>query len=82
MNELDLPEGELRFELTDPECGELYTTFDLAWPAGLQEGRTPPVALLVNEEAKIYNIAQRHGFRYFTELEDFKQYVQQAILAA
>ena len=60
-----LPEGEFLFELAEPESGEPYGVLDLAWPDGLQEGLSMPVALLVDEPEEIKVAASRAGFRYF-----------------
>ncbi len=81
ISEQGLPKGELGYELVDDETGKLFATLDLAWPDGLQAGLTQPVALLIDEDAEIHNIVQQHGFRYFTNPDDFKNYVKTAILA-
>ena len=51
------------------------TLLDLAWPDGLQQGYSKPVALLLNEGPETYAAANAHGFRYFTSEEAFKEYV-------
>ena len=81
MERQDLPEGELCFELADQETGEPVAVFDLAWEKGLQEGLSQPVALLLNEPPEILALANAHGFRYFTDVESFKRYVNEEILA-
>ena len=41
-----LPDGELMFELSEGmESGAVLAVLDLAWPNGLQEGLSQPVAL-------------------------------------
>lgn len=77
----NLPEGELMYELTDPETGEPLAVFDLAWPDGLQEGLSTPVALLLDEPEETEDVANRAGFRYFTDVESFKDYVRREVLA-
>ena len=54
---------------------------DLAWPQGLQEEYSPKVALLINEDRETEERANRAGYRYFTEVNTFKSYVQREILA-
>jgi hypothetical protein len=76
-----LPEGELLYELTDRDTGQLLATLDLAWPAGLQEGLSQPVALMLDEPVKSIVAANRAGFRCFTSVDEFKQYVLREILA-
>ncbi|MFN8765450.1 MAG: hypothetical protein ACK5ZC_13330 [Pirellulaceae bacterium] len=53
----------------------------MAWPNGIQEELSQPVAVLLNESAETITIASRAGFRCFTTAQDFKEYVQREILA-
>jgi len=76
-----LAEGEMLYELVDEDTGEFLDVLDLAWPHGLQEGLTAPVALLIDEGRETLNAAQRQGFRYFTDLDSFKRYVKNDILS-
>jgi hypothetical protein len=76
-----LPEGAYLHELTDVESGTPLAIFDLAWPQGLQEELSEPVALLIDEGPEVLAIANAHGFRYFTNVEMFKGYVRTVILA-
>lgn len=76
-----LPQGGSMYELSDLNTGDSIAVLDLAWPNGLQEGYSQPVALLIDESREIEEAANRAGYRYFTDLETFKQYVQQEILA-
>lgn len=77
----DLPEGEYLYELIDPETGKSLAILDLAWPNGLQEGYSHPVALLIEEDLKVKEIVNRFGYLYFTNLNDFYKYVQHEILS-
>lgn len=48
---------------------------DVAWPDGLQEGFTEPVAPMINEEpGDIYRV-NAVGYRVFTRADDLKNYV-------
>ncbi len=76
-----LPMGEMLYELANPETGEPLAIFDLAWPLGLQEGLSQPVALLLNEAEAMERLANDAGFRYFTSAGAFRVYVQREILA-
>jgi hypothetical protein len=76
-----LPEGELMYELTHPETGAPLAMLDLAWPDGLQEGLSSPVALLIDEPQETLEIVNQAGYRYFTNLDAFRQYVREEILA-
>jgi hypothetical protein len=80
IQENGLPEGEIEYQLTDDEGNEL-ALFDLAWPSGLQEGLSTPVALLINEGFDTLITANSAGYLYFTDADSFKHYVQTEILA-
>ena len=75
-----LPEGELKFELADPDTGEPLAVIDLAWPNGLQEGYSQPVALLIDEGRETEEAVNRAGYRYFTDVDAFQKYIKQEIL--
>ena len=69
------------FEVADPETGDAIVILDLAWPHGLQEGLSQPVALMINEDRETVGAAVEAGYRCFTDTERFKQYVLTEILA-
>ncbi len=73
-----LPEGELNFELDGADTNAML---DLAWPRGLQEGLSEPVALLIGEGPEVEEAAGQAGFRYFTNARKFRGYVRKEILA-
>lgn len=75
-----LPEGDYLFELTDSGTGQPMAIFDLAWPQGLQAELSDPVALLIDEGPEVHSIANNYGFRYFTSVDAFKEYVRKKIL--
>lgn len=76
-----LPEGEFLFELIDPETNEVKARVDLAWPNGLQEGYSSPVALLFDEDKETEEAVNNAGYRFFTNVEDYKYYVTNEIKA-
>lgn len=76
-----LPEGDRNFEVVDPSTGEVTTILDLAWPNGLQEGHSQPVALLIDDDHDSEAAASAAGFRFFKDLNAFKRYVRREILA-
>jgi hypothetical protein len=80
LEDQQLPEGRIYFELTDPMNGDPRAVFDLAWPAGLQQGLSQPVALLLDEPHEVEAAANEAGYRYFTNVNSFKQYVLENIL--
>lgn len=81
MEERGLPPGVLAFDFADPVSGEQKAIFDLAWPDGIQEALSQPVAVLLNEEAETVGIASKAGYRCFTATRDFKDHVEKEILA-
>ena len=80
MAEHDLPIGQLSYELTDPNTGEQKAVIDLAWPQGIQEELTQPIALLLNETAETLAIASQAGFLCYITIEELKKYVKTKIL--
>jgi len=79
--EQNLPPGELSYNLLHPETGEDLAILDLAWPNGLQEGYSQPVTLLLDEGDDTVKAANSAGYRYFTDIQQFKTYVRHEILA-
>ncbi|MBX9789146.1 MAG: hypothetical protein K2Y37_09545 [Pirellulales bacterium] len=76
-----LPAGELAYELVDRDTGGVVAILDLAWPNGLQEGLSQPVAVLVAEEEDVEEAASQAGYRFFTSPSAFRRYVKLEILA-
>jgi hypothetical protein len=81
MGEQSLPLGTLAYDFADPATGEQRAVFDLAWPAGIQEELSQPVAVLLNEEPATLALASAAGFRCFTSPAAFRAYVEREILA-
>lgn len=75
-----LQRGLVAHELSDPGTGEQQAVLDLAWPQGIQEEFTQPVAVLLNEPGEVLAIANRRGYRCFTSPADFKRYVETEIV--
>jgi hypothetical protein len=69
-----LPAGQIMYELiTD-------IVLDLAWSNGLQEGKSQPVALILEKDNQVEAAANAAGYRYFTSINSFKDYVTHEIL--
>ncbi len=77
----DLPPGELSYDFSDEATGEQLAVFDLAWPTGLQQELSEPVAVLLNESADTLALASKAGFRCFTSTSGFREYVERDVLA-
>ncbi len=80
MESQGLPRGELPYDFADEDTGEQKAVLDLAWPTGIQKELSQPVAVLLNESAETIAIASQAGFRCFTAVKEFQQYVQEEIL--
>lgn len=76
-----LPRGILAYDLADAETGAQLAVLDLAWPSGLQEELSQPVAVLLDEEAATIRTASEAGFRCFTDSKSFRRYVKSEVLA-
>lgn len=74
-----LPRGVLSYDHADTESGQQLAVFDLAWPSGLQEELSQPVAVLLNEEPETIALASQAGFRCFTDAAKFRNYVENEV---
>jgi len=81
MADQSLPLGTLAYDFADPATGEQRAVFDLAWPAGIQEELSQPVAVLFNEEPAVLALASAAVFRCFTSPSSFRAYVEREILS-
>ena len=80
VEEKGLPRGVLSYDFSDCLTGEHKAVFDLAWPAGIQEELSQPVAILMNESTDTIAFASQAGYRCFMSIDDFRRYVQSEIL--
>jgi hypothetical protein len=76
-----LPRGVLAYDHSDSESGQQVAVFDLAWPHGLQEELSQPVALLLNEDLSTIALASQAGFQCFTDARSFRHHVERDVLA-
>jgi hypothetical protein len=81
MENQGLPRGTLAYDFADPDTGGQQAVFDLAWPNGIQEELSQPVAVLLNEGSGMIAIASQAGYRCFVSTVEFRRYVQTDILA-
>ena len=79
IEDKDLPIPEISFEISDPETGESLTIMELAWPNGLQEGYSQPLALVfeINKETEM--ILNNAGYVYFNSIEALRRYLEEKI---
>ena len=74
-----LKKGSMALDYSDPQTGAQMAVFDLAWPTGLQEGLSEPVAVLLNEEATTITLASQAGYKCFTDTTSFRTYVENEV---
>ena len=79
MTSVGLNEGTTNHELLG-EDGTVAAIIDLAWPQGIQKGLSEPIALLLNETAETQAIVSKHGYRYYTSVDELKEYIQSTYL--
>lgn len=65
------------FEVVDPDSGEPRAIVDLAWPNGVQEGLTEPVAYLAEADQNVERRLNQLGYRYFTSEDRFIWYLEE-----
>jgi len=82
VEERGLPLPQLGYELADADTGALLAVIDVAWPDGLQEGLSQPVAVLLEEPDFVQSTVNQAGYLYFTSVEAFKEYAASEVLAA
>jgi len=70
-----LPKPELDYEVCSP-TGEVLTVVDLAWPDGVQEGYSQPVALVLQGDQNQNNILNQAGYRFFVSVEGLRAYLE------
>ena len=75
MEEHGLFVGYENYELVD-ENGKGIAMADIAWPDGIQKELSESVAILINESDETKRRFNQKGYRYFTDTEEFKVYVE------
>jgi len=70
------------YELVDSNSSESLAYLDLAWPEGVQEKYSQPVAVLIDEDQKTLEIANKAEYRCFTTADEFKQYIKSEIFGS
>jgi len=81
MQERHLPCGQCTFELVDDTSGKQKAVIDLAWPDGIQEGYSQPAAIMLNDAADTLAVVSQAGYKCFTSVKSFQQYIEKEILA-
>ncbi len=64
--ELSIAAPESHHEICDDDTGDVLAVADIAWPQGIQTGRTEPVALLLAPDPQTEAHLGERGYRFFT----------------
>ena len=75
-----LPAGVLEYEIVNSDTGDQAAVLDLAWPNGIRQELTEPVALIAGGDPTLMTVANSGGFRCFASAEALKAYVIKEIL--
>ncbi len=81
VRERGLVAGIEAFALLELDGTRQEAVLDLAWPDGLRYGEER-IALLLNEPAATQEAAGRHGYRFFTSVDELMSYVEREVVAA
>ena len=80
LEERGLPKPELDVELCEPDSTEVLTIVDAAWPKGIQEGYSQPVAVVFEDSDDAETWANLLGYRLFTSLPMLYRYIEKEII--
>jgi hypothetical protein len=70
---------EVNFEIVDDESGEILALADVAWPNGIQEGRTEPVAFLLEPDEEMESRLGELGYRFFHTREHLSWHIEEVL---
>ena len=73
------PKPELHFEVCDLNSGEVLTIVNAAWPKGLQEGYSQPIALILDVDDQKVEMLNQAGYRFFTSIKAIRGYLKEQI---
>lgn len=74
MEENGLSGGEINYELKVSDDESII--IDLAWPDGIQNNLSEPVAIMIDEENSNINKVNLQKYRIFGDIESFKDYIR------
>jgi len=55
------------------------TIVNAAWPKGLQEGYSQPIALILDADDQKAAMLNQAGYRFFTSIEAIRRYLKEQI---
>lgn len=70
------PKPKLNFEISDPNTGKVIRV-DAAWPKGLQEEYSQPIALCLEADEQKKAILNQAGYRFFIGIEAFRKHLKE-----
>ena len=73
------PKPELNFEVYDLNTAEVLNIVNAAWPKGLQEGYSQPIALILDVDDQKVAMLNQAGYRFFTSIEAIRRYLKQQL---
>ena len=74
MEENGFNSGLKNYDILGEE-GNIIATIDLAWPNGIQERLSQPIALLIDESEETHTIVNQSGYMYFVDADSFKHFI-------
>lgn len=78
-DDVGIARPESHHEICDDETGEVLATVDIAWPEGIQPGRTEPVALLVVPDPETETHLGERGYRFFTSMRKLVWHLEELL---
>ena len=77
--ELGIAAPETHHAVCDDETGEVLAVAEIAWPQGIQPGRTQPVAFLIDADVHTEEQLGELGYRFFTTKARLVWYLEELL---
>jgi hypothetical protein len=73
-----VPQPQVHYEVCDTMTGAVLAEVDAAWPQGIQEEYSEPVALLLERDEATEAALNTAGYRFFTSADPLYHYLRAA----
>ena len=73
-----IPQPQVHYEVCDATTGAVLAEVDAAWPQGIQEEYSEPVALLLERDEVTEEALNTAGYRFFTSTDALYHYLNAA----
>ena len=73
-----VPQPQMHYEVCDTVTGAVLAEVDAAWPQGIQEEYSAPVALLLERDEATEAALNTAGYRFFTSADPLYHYLRAA----